>query len=130
MTEMNQIDYVSGMCGGLEIPKTLLCCVYGTLKKGRFWHHLIINEKFIKDDLIVGQLWIDERGLPVFTDGEKDVPVEVYEISEDTFNMLKSFEENAGYETTLIKTKSGLRVYGWKYPISKIKDTWNEIPNY
>ncbi len=107
-----------------------IICVYGTLKMGKYWHALIADQRFIKKDSVKGRLYIDDRKLPVFTDGNKDIPVEVYEVSKEKFEMLTGFEENAGYKTVTTKTKSKQEVFLWQFSSKDVKDSWKEIAEY
>lgn len=102
---------------------------YGTLKRGKHWYCLIADQKFIKEDTIKGNLYIDDRSLPVLTQGNKDVPVEVFDVDERKLEQLTRFEEQAEYTTTRVKTASGEDVYCWFYN-HDVKSAWKSIDEY
>lgn len=99
---------------------TYLIGVYGTLKRGCF-NDLSkgafgVKGKFVgKDYIDNAQLYIDRRNLPILTPGNKAVQVELFEVDNASFEIIKATEERAGYTTVIKKTLESRIIALWWY---------------
>lgn len=101
------------------MDKQYKIAVYGTLKRGGGLHKHLESSEFIKTDKVRGELYGYEiKGevcIPMLTDGESLIEVEIYNVDERTFAILNGIELNAGYHIYLLETESGETVYVWRY---------------
>lgn len=97
--------------------------VYGSLLKGLHNHHFLEESKFIQDDLIPGLKMLNLDFFPGCVSGEDDIVVEVYEISEETLELLDRLEGVPNfYERVKTETKSGLDVF--VYLLNNSRNQW------
>ena len=93
--------------------KTYIIATYGTLKKGFHNNYLLEDDKFLGEDTIKGAMQLAGGGHPyIFADVdtkhlEDDHTVEVYEVSEKTYEPIKSMELAYGYYIKEVDTKYG-----------------------
>lgn len=81
--------------------------VYGTLKKGyRFHNEYLGKGKFLTEDKIDGELYMQPRGLfPLIFEGKDKIAGEVYQVDERTLDGIRYLEK--GYIETVITTDKG-----------------------
>lgn len=89
--------------------------VYGTLRKGKPLHGHLEDAIFLGEDWVEGyELYVD--GLPYAVRGNGKLKVEVYEVDEETFELLNNIEVGAGYMPVEVNTEFGEAVlWEWKY---------------
>lgn len=82
--------------------------VYGTLKQGGKWSHLLDGQRLLGEDSIQGEMYLEENGsYPILYLGAGAVRGEVYQVDEDALGKVTELEADAGYEYVPIKTASG-----------------------
>jgi gamma-glutamylcyclotransferase (GGCT)/AIG2-like uncharacterized protein YtfP len=82
--------------------------VYGTLKHGGKWHHLLSGQVFLGEDYIHGDMYMDKGGYyPVLYQGEGLVQGEVYGVDGLALESVKELEVDAGYDYVQTLTRSG-----------------------
>lgn len=113
-----------------------LVAVYGTLKRGKYYHSQFAHAKFIQEDILENaQLYVNQKqythiGWPILTIGKNNVEVELYEVPDNLFESQKHGEERSGYETKLVKLQSGQEAYMWFYQLSQVTDEWQKVDKY
>lgn len=81
--------------------------VYGTLKHGGKWHHLLANSKLITPDSVKGEMYLHKDLYPVLFTGEDDISGETYLVPEGDYDKAVALESDALYNVALIETASG-----------------------
>jgi len=89
--------------------------VYGTLKKGFGLNRILSDSTYIGHASVKGYSLRDAGPYPVVFHGDKNDVVhgEVYEVDKDTYNIVASIEEGAGYWLEETKTTDGEPVSLW-----------------
>lgn len=81
--------------------------VYGTLKRSYSNHHLLKSSTFLGQDTIKGEMY-NLGHYPAIKNGENDIHGEVYEIDENTEQMLDILEGVPSfYQKHTVETKYG-----------------------
>lgn len=104
--------------------------VYGTLKKGKRLHGLVEDQKFIKKDIIKGELYDTNMAYPILYKGNDDIQGEIYDVDTKTLKYLIGMEKNAGYNFHNTRTKTGVDVMVFIQPDNHYKKQENRITNY
>lgn len=97
----------------IEVP----LFVYGTLKKGGKWHHLIENEAFLGHDAVHGEMYLEKEGFyPILYPGNDIIQGETYAVRESVYQRVLALESDTGYDIKTVKAISGreVRVFFFK----------------
>lgn len=87
----------------IEVP----LFVYGTLKKGGKWYHLIENELFLGHDAVHGEMYLEKEGFyPILYPGNDIIQGETYTVRESVYQRVLALESDADYD---IKTVNAIR---------------------
>lgn len=80
--------------------------VYGTLKQGGRWHHLLSSAKLLTlHDAINGALYLHPDLYPMLFSGNKKISGETYVVSEEQYKKIVALEFE--YEKRTVTTEAG-----------------------
>ena len=82
--------------------------VYGSLKKGKYNHGLLADSEYVGETTLSGTLYRVSSYPALVEEGNNEYPAEVYKVSEEVYNLVKSMEIGAGYKEVDI---DGNKVY-------------------
>jgi gamma-glutamylcyclotransferase (GGCT)/AIG2-like uncharacterized protein YtfP len=72
--------------------------VYGSLKKGRYNHHLLETAKFLGNTTVRGTLYSMGSYPALVEEGDNSYPAEVYEVDDEFYTRIRGMELGAGYK--------------------------------
>ncbi len=105
--------------------------VYGTLKQGGKWHHLLKGQAFLGNDSVLGEMYLDTEGFyPILYQGSSTVDGEVYDVDEHAFNAVRDLESNAGYDCLQVQTRLGQTAMVYCYTDSPDRDPATRITTF
>ena len=106
--------------------------VYGTLKKGYRYHHLMGDSKFIGTYYTVDKFdmyYIDAyHSYPYITDGDSSIKVEVYKVSDETLRDLDILEDAPELYERRTVLLEGFDSPVYLYVINKDNDAPTQYP--
>ena len=93
------------------MPKeTKIIGVWGTLRRGSGNNVFLSKSKYLGDDFIPKTLKV---GLSISPHKSEEVPIELYEVSNDVYDVIDRFENNFSYYAKPTKLRSGKEVMVW-----------------
>lgn len=105
--------------------------VYGTLKRGGKWHHLLENELFVGEDSVQGEMYLEKNGYyPILYVGSESVPGEIYLVSEEAYKKVVELESDADYDVQKVKTTNGIEVTVFYFQDMEQKSIERKIDNF
>ena len=90
--------------------ETKIIGVWGTLRKGSGNNIFLTNSKYLGDDFIPATLKV---GLSISPDKNAEVPLELYEVTNEIYSTIDEFENRFSYYAKPTKLKSGKEVMVW-----------------
>lgn len=72
--------------------------VYGSLKKDRYNHGLLEEEKYLGNTTVRGTLYRISSYPALISEGDNEYDAELYQVSDDVYQAVKSMELGAGYK--------------------------------
>lgn len=91
--------------------------VYGTLKRNHRLNSWLTTATYLKDSIIPGLTLYDLGSYPfAFPSGDKQITGEIWEVGEDTLDLLDMLEFGAGFKREERSTEEGdkVQVYLWE----------------
>lgn len=105
--------------------------VYGTLKRGGKWHHLVENEVFIGEDAVNGEMYLEKGGFyPVLYDGKDMIQGEIYRVGEAAYQRVLALESDADYDIKTAQAISGREVRIFFFKDESQKDSEKRIVEF
>lgn len=105
--------------------------VYGTLKKGGKWHHLIENEDYLGQDTVRGEMYLEAGGYyPILFQGEEEIPGEIYEVSPKALEAVVELESDANYMLVQALTANGIPVELFYFTDESQKDPKRKLSEF
>lgn len=97
------------MCGEVvEYAVMTELFVYGTLKQGGKWHHLMESSQFLGDDAIKGEMYVDVY-FPYLFEGDDRIEGEVYDVQPKEYGVIAAMEGD-DYNTQTVVSENGRSV--------------------
>jgi len=72
--------------------------VYGSLKKGKYNHSILEDQKFVGTTTVKGTLYRVSSYPALVEGGDTEYPSEVYEVEDEMYERIKKMELGAGYK--------------------------------
>ncbi|OGE26147.1 hypothetical protein A3C26_01315 [Candidatus Daviesbacteria bacterium RIFCSPHIGHO2_02_FULL_39_12] len=111
----------------IEVP----LFVYGTLKKGGKWHHLIANEVFLDQDAVHGEMYLEKgRFYPILYTGNDIIKGETYIVRESVYQRVLILESDADYDIKTARAISGREVRVFFFKDESQKDPEKRIVEF
>lgn len=86
--------------------------VYGTLKKGFGLHRVVAKSRFLGKSTLSGYAMFSRIYFPYITKGEGKIHGEVYEVNQDTLQLLDAIESGYKRERVVVNLKGEkIKVY-------------------
>lgn len=105
--------------------------VYGTLKKGGKWHHLIEDEQFLGEDSVEGEMYLEKGGYyPILYVGTDLITGEVYSVRPEAYDAVVALEADANYDVVTVTTVGGRAVTVFYFTDETQKDPDRKIDNF
>lgn len=108
--------------------ETKTIAVYGSLKRDRHNHRMLLGSKFLGETTVRGTLY-RVSSYPALVDNDKhEYVAELYEVDEDTYNAVRRMELGAGY---VEKEVNGATVYYAGELLQKrCEESYEQIDSY
>lgn len=114
--------------------KMVTMFVYGTLKRGRHLHktYNFHKSEFVGEDQVKGELYSLGWYPALFPDGRHAdyVKGEVFRVPFNVYETVKNMEEAAGYETSEVITKNGVKAKVFYYKNDSMRVERNRIKEF
>ena len=112
--------------------------VYGSLKKGKYNHPILDDQKFLGHTAVSGTLYLVSTYPALLDEGSTIYPAEMYEVDDEVYSMIRGMELGAGYiekEVVCTDIETGeqhtcIVYYAGESLAKRLKASNNEIPFY
>lgn len=105
--------------------------VYGTLKGGGKWHHLIENELFLGHDAIHGEMYLEKEGFyPILYPGNDIIQGETYRVRDSVYQRVLALESDADYDIKTVRAISEREVCVFFFKDESQKDPAKRLTEF
>lgn len=105
--------------------------VYGTLKQGGKWHHLIEDETYLGKDTVEGEMYLEKGGYyPILFVGTDLITGEVYSVRPEAYDAVVALEADADYDVVTVMTTGGRAVTVFYFKDESQKNPDQRIDNF
>lgn len=105
--------------------------VYGTLKEGGKWHHLLQNSQRLEPgDSILGEMYLFEDVYPVLFRGDDMIRGETYDVPDKDYSRVFELESDANYVIDTVVTDRGHEAEVYFFQDESVKDPERQITEF
>lgn len=105
-----------------------LITVYGSLKKDRYNHIILVGSKFLRNTTVTGTLYSLGSYPALVDEGNSEYDAEVYEVDEETYASVSNMERWAGYKEVIVD--DSIVFYATDTLAERCKESYKQIDSY
>ena len=102
--------------------------VYGSLKRGKYNHAILSDQKFLGDTTVIGTLYSVGAYPALVDEGDNVYPAEIYEVSPEVYSAIRGMELGAGYVEKVVD--GNIVYYAGEYLAQRCKNNLKVIESY